>query len=93
MSDIEQARQIIKASFEPLFNKVKKYGLKKSIENLFPGLSVENFVLKTLRRSLRLIKSVDLGNSLGKLNMYYRSNAINIDCVGLVGIFISKIVI
>lgn len=93
MSNIEQARQIIKASFEPLFSKVKKYGLKKSIENIFPGLNVENFILKTLRNSLRLIKSVELGNSLGKLNIYYKSNAINIDCVGLISIFISKIIV
>ena len=93
MSDIEQARQIIKASFEPLFNKIKKYGLKKSIENIFPGLNIENFTLKTVKRSLRLIKSANLGDSFGKLNIYYKSNAINIDCVGLVSLFISKIVI
>ena len=93
MSDIEQARQIIKASFEPLFNKVKKYGLKQSIENMFTGLNVEKFILQKIQQSLRLIKSAEIGHSLGKFNIYYKSNAINIDCVGLISIFISKIVI
>lgn len=93
MSDIQEVRKIIKASLAPFLNKAKRYGLKKSIEDTFPGLDVEKFVLDKIKKSLRLVKSVNLGKSIGKFNIYYKNNAIHVDCVGFVSLFVSQIVI
>lgn len=93
MSDVEKVRQIIRASLGPFFQKIRKYGIKRSIEKKFPGIDFEKFVIKRIEKSLRLIKSVSISKHLGKFNIYYKNNAVHIDCVGLISFFVSQIVI
>ena len=93
MSDVEKARQIIRASLGPFVQKIRKYGIKKSIEKKFPGIDLKKFIVSKIQRSLRLVKSVRISRKLGKFNIYYKDNAVHIDCVGLVSFFVSQIII
>ena len=93
MSDVEKVRQIIRASLGPFVQEIRRYGIKKSIEKKFPGIDLEKLVIERIKKSLRLVKSVRISKKLGKFNIYYKNNAVHIDCVGWISFFVSQIVI
>ena len=93
MQETEKIEQIIKKSLTPFLEQVRGLGLKASIEKLFPGFYIDDFVIKKIRKSLRLVRTVDLGKFAGKINIYYQNNNICLDCIGTIGLFINQITI
>ena len=93
MSDNKNIDNIIQSFFSPIFNQIKKIGLKSSIEKLIPGFFIDDFILKKIKKSLRAVKKIDLGYSMGQINIYYRNNYILLDCIGFLSIFIKKLII
>ena len=93
MPDNEKINDIIQSFFSPIFSQIKKIGLKSSIEKIIPGFYIDDFILKKLKRSLRIVRKIHLGSFLGKINIYYRNNYILLDFIGFIGLFIKQIVI
>ena len=93
MQETEKIEQIIKKSLTPFLEQVRSLGLKASIEKLFTGFYIDDFVIKKIRKSLRLVRTVDLGKFAGKINIYYQNNNICLDCIGTIGLFINQITI
>lgn len=93
MSDVEKMDEFIKIALTPFLAQVRKDGLVSTIERLLPGFYVGDFFIKKIKNSLRTFKTLDLGKFLGKMNIYYKNNAVYMDCVGLINLFINRIVI
>ena len=93
MQENEKIEYIIRKSLTPFLEQVKKLGLKSSIEKIFPGFYIDDFILKKIRKSLRLIRIINLNKFAGKINIYYKDNAIYLDCIGMIGLFINQIII
>ena len=93
MPETEKIEQIIRDSLTPFLEQVRSLGLKSSIEKLFPGFYIDNFIIQKIKKALRIIRMVDLGKFAGKINLYYQNNAICLDCIGTIGLFINQIVI
>ena len=89
----EQNNEVLRRFLVPFFRQMKKLGIKSCIERMMPGFYINDFIIKKVKKSLRLVKSIDLGRFLGKINIYYKSNSIFLDFVGLIGLFINQITI
>jgi len=93
LSESDKVKEIIKESLVPFLQKVKKNGLKKTIENALPGFCVDKFLIETVKRSLKLVKIVKLGCWFGKFNVYYKHGAVVLDPVGIVRLIIEQVII
>ncbi len=85
--------EIVINSIKPFLGSIKEKGIKKSIENLLPGVKADDFVLSKIRNQLVKRREIELGKGLGRAAVQYRFDGIQIEFSGLVKIFINKITI
>lgn len=88
-----QISKIIIDSLKPFLEKIRKVGLKKSIDALFPGKDADVFVLKKIKTQLAKKRAIDLGKNLGRLEVQYRFDGIQIEPCGILRFLIKKITI
>ena len=88
-----QISKVIIDSLKPFLEKIKKVGLKKSIGALFPGKDADAFVLKKIKNQLAKKRAIELGKNLGRLEVQYRFDGIQIEPCGILRFLIKKITI
>ena len=88
-----QISKIIIDSLKPFLEKIKKVGLKKSMSALFPGKDADAFVLKKIKNQLAKKRAIELGKNLGRLEVQYRFDGIQIEPCGILRFLIKKITI
>lgn len=85
--------EVVINSLEPFLKEIKDIGIKKSIENMLPGVNADEFVLSKIKNQLVKRREIDLPNGLGRLGVQYRYGGIQIECAGFIRIFVNKITI
>ena len=85
--------EVVINSLKPFLKKIKDIGIKKSIENILPGINADEFVLSKIKNQLVKRREIELDSGLGKLSVQYRYDGIQIECVGLIRLLINKITI
>lgn len=88
-----QISKIIIDSLKPFLEKIRKVGLKKSIGALFPEKDADTFVLKKIKTQLAKKRDIELGKNLGRLEVQYRFDGIQIEPCGILRFLIKKITI
>lgn len=94
-SDYQGGRlsEVVINSLKPLLMKIKDIGIKKSIENILPGIDADEFVLSKIKNQLVKRREIELENGLGRLSVQYRYDGIQIECAGLIRLLVNKITI
>ena len=87
-----QISKIIIDSLKPFLEKIKKVGLKKSMSALFPGKDADAFVLKKIKNQLAKKRAIELGKNLGRLEVQYRFDGIQIEPCGILRFLIKHII-
>lgn len=85
--------EIIIVSLRPFLEKIKSNGIKKSIKNLLPGTDPDQFVLKKIKNQLVKRRGIELGKGLGRADIQYRYDGIQIEFVGVLRFLIKRITI
>ncbi len=86
--------EIVIVSLRPFLEKLKLRGLKETISDLIPGLDPDEFVLNKIKTQISKFRGIELGkNYLGRINIQYRYDGIQIEPVGVLRLFIKKITI
>lgn len=99
MSDINakykggQLTEIVIGAIAPFMEKIKSIGIKKSIENLIPGTNADKFVLEKIKYQLCKRRGIELAGGLGRADVQYRRDGIQIEFCGIIRLFIKKITI
>ncbi|MGN1043924.1 MAG: metallophosphoesterase [Acutalibacteraceae bacterium] len=88
-----QISKIIIDSLKPFLEKIRKAGLKKSLGALFPEKDADTFVLKKIKTQLAKKRGIELGKHLGRLEVQYRFDGIQIEPCGILRFLIKKITI
>ncbi|MDR1240693.1 MAG: metallophosphoesterase [Oscillospiraceae bacterium] len=86
-----ETEEIIKSFLVPFLKKIKKNGIKLSVEKILPGFNVNNFLIEKVRRALKFKKKLNLGR-LGYVNIYY-SGEIILEPVGLACLAVKNIAV
>lgn len=86
--------EIVIISLRPFLEKLKLRGLKEIICDLIPELDPDKFVLDKIKIQLSKLRAIELNRSyLGRINIQYRYDGIQIEPVGFLRLFIKKITI
>ena len=85
--------EIVITAMLPYLEKIKKIGVKKSISNLLPEIDLDSFVLKKIKNQLSRRRTVELGKGLGRVDVQYRRDGIQIEPMGILRFLIKKITI
>ncbi len=85
--------EIIIVSLKPFLEKIKLNGIKKSIKNLLPGVDPDKFVLKKIKNQLEKRRGVELGKGMGRADIQYRYDGIQIEFAGVIRFLIKSITI
>lgn len=81
-------------SLEPFWKKLKKKGIKKSIRDFIPSMDIDKFVLNKIKSQLSKRRVIELGsNCLGRVDIQYRYDGIQVEPTGVLRLFIKKITI
>ena len=85
--------KIVIESLRPFIDKIKRTGVKKSIENLIPGINADEFVLKKIKHQLCKRRGIQLSGGLGRVDVQYRYDGIQIEFFGILRFFVKRITI
>ncbi|GMB10877.1 MAG: metallophosphoesterase [Candidatus Improbicoccus devescovinae] len=88
----EHVNKIINNLLVNLLNKIKNYDINSEFSSIFPGLNINNFIIKKIKKMFRFKKKITLGSILGDINIYYQ-NGILIEPIGLARIAVKNVVI
>ncbi len=85
--------EIVVASLRPFLEKVKSNGIKESIEAFLPGVDPHKFVLQKIKNQLEKRRGIELGRGLGRADVQYRYDGVQIEFAGMLRFLIKKITI
>ncbi len=85
--------EIVINALKPFIEKIKIKGIKKSVEDLIPGMSADKFVIEKIRYQLCKRRGIELGHGLGRADVQYRRRGIQIEFFGILRLFVKKITI
>ncbi len=89
-----QLSEIVIVSLRPFLEKLKNKGLKETVCDLIPGLDLDKFVLGKIKTQLAKLRGIELSRSyLGRINIQYRYDGIQIEPIGFLRLLIKKITI
>lgn len=77
----------------PYFKKIKKYGLKSSIEKFLPSGEVHGFIISKIKKQLANKKGLKLGGFFGRADVQYKENGIQIEFYGFARGIVKTIII
>lgn len=90
----DKLSETIIVSLEPFWNKLKENGIKESIKNFIPNMDINNFVLNKIRNQLSKRRGIEFNNKyLGRVDIQYRGDGIQIEPTAFPRLFIKKITI
>ena len=85
--------EVVIASLRSFLGKIEKNGLKKTIEIFMPGVDLDDFVLQKIRNQMKKRRAIELKKGLGRIDIQYRRNGIQIEPAGFLRTFIKRITI
>lgn len=85
--------EIIIDSLRPFLEKIKSNGIKKSIENILPGIEPDKFVLQKIKNQLSKRRGIELGKGMGRADIQYRYDGIQIEFAGIMRFLVKRITI
>lgn len=85
--------EVVINSLKPFLEKIKLYGIKKSIEDFIPGVQLDKFVLNKIKTQLKKRRGIKLGKYFGMVFVQYRYDGIQIEFSGASRFLIDKITI
>lgn len=85
--------EIVIDSLRAFMGKIKKNGLKKTAEMFLPGVNLDDFVLQKIKNQMKKRRAIELKRGLGRIDIQYRRNGIQIEPAGFLRTFIKKITI
>ncbi|MDO4199184.1 MAG: metallophosphoesterase [Clostridia bacterium] len=85
--------EVVIISLRSFLSKIKKNGLKKMIETFLPGVNLDEFVLQKIRNQMQKRRAIELKKGLGRIDIQYRRNGIQIEPAGFLRTFIKCITI
>ncbi len=85
--------EIIIVFLKSFLEKIKKNGLKKMIQTFLPGINLDEFVMQKVRNQMKKRRAVELKKGLGRIDIQYRRNGIQIEPAGFLRTFIKRITI
>ena len=85
--------EIIIVFLKSFLDKIKKNGLKKMIQTFLPGINLDEFVMQKVRNQMKKRRAVELKKGLGRIDIQYRRNGIQIEPAGFLRTFIKRITI
>ena len=84
---------IVIESLRKFFEKIKKNGIKKTVESFMPGVDANEFVLLKIRNQLKKRRGIELAHGLGRVDIQYRFGGVQIEFVGIIRYLIKKVTI
>ncbi len=88
-----QLSGIVVESLKKFFEKIKKNGIKKTVESFMPGIDADEFVLLKIRNQLKKRRGIELAHGLGRVDIQYRFGGVQIEFVGIIRYLIKKVTI
>ncbi len=85
--------EVVIDSLRAFLGKIKKNGLKKTAEMFLPGVNLDDFVLQKIKNQMKKRRAIELKKGLGRIDIQYRRNGIQIEPAGFLRMFIKKITI
>ena len=64
--------EVVINSLKPFLEKIKLYGIKKTIEDFIPEVQLDKFVLRKIKTQLKKRRGIELGKGLGMVFVQYR---------------------
>lgn len=85
--------EVVINSLKPFLEKIKLYGIKKTIEDFIPEVQLDKFVLRKIKTQLKKRRGIELGKGLGMVFVQYRYDGIQIEFSGIIRLLVNKITI
>ncbi|MBR2578707.1 MAG: metallophosphoesterase [Clostridia bacterium] len=85
--------EVVIDSLRAFLGKIKQNGLKKTVEMFMPGIKLDEFVLQKIRNQMKKRRAIELKKGLGRIDVQYRRNGIQIEPVGFLRTLIKRITI
>lgn len=85
--------EVVIVSLRSFLSKIKANGLKKIVQTFLPGINLDDFVLQKIRNQMKKRRAIELKKGLGRIDIQYRRNGIQIEPAGFLRTFIKCITI
>ncbi|BED92063.1 MAG: metallophosphoesterase [Candidatus Improbicoccus pseudotrichonymphae] len=85
-------KKVIKGLLVSFLNRINKNDLKDNLLEFLPGIDIDDIIIKSVQIIFQTKKNINLGGFLGKADVYYK-DGILIRFVGLLNIFLEKLII
>lgn len=85
--------EVVINSLKPFLEKIKLYGIKKTIEDFIPEIRLDEFVLNKIKTQLKKRRGIKLGKYFGMAFVQYRYDGIQIEFSGVSRFLVDKITI